>query len=143
MTEIPEALRITMEKYAINLSQMELDPSVIEKRLTVANAKASLENAQKELEAAEESFRELEKELEASIKIQVLEIGTSASHEGVTAKYRKAYVSETYPVADVRKILLANPAILPAFKAISNVKEFDATVSVSYKAPENEYTGAD
>lgn len=71
--------------------------------------------------------------LEDHIKTQVLEIGATISHNGVTAKFKKGYTSETYPVTDVRKILLANPAILPAFNAISNVKEYEPTVRVSYK----------
>ena len=138
MNEIPENLKSAMEKYVINIEQMNRNAIVVECRLAVDNARSKLEAVGKVLADAEFEYREQALELEKNIKFQVLELGASASHEGVEAKYRSGYTSETYPVKDVRKILLANPAILPEFNAISVVKDVAPSVSVSYKAPESE-----
>ena len=138
MTEIPENLKTAMEKYAINIEQMNSNAIVVECRNAVDNARDKLTAAEKVLADAELEYWDLERIHRYNIVTQALELGTSVSHEGVSAKHRKGHTSETYPVKEVRKILLANPAILPAFNAISVVKEVEPSVRVSYKAPEGD-----
>lgn len=138
MTKIPEELKAAMNSYAATFRLMNLSVDVIHHRTLVADAKRELEATERMLKDAEQNYQDQLKVKEANIKAQVLELGASASHEGVEAKYRTGYTSETYPVKEVRKILLSNPAILPAFNAISVVKEVEPSVKVSYTAPEGD-----
>ena len=138
MNEIPENLKSAMEEFVTQLTQMEQDSEVIATTKAYDDIFAKLEKAQEAGDQARERFEKRIEELGASIKAQVLELGASASHKGVEAKYRTGYTSETYPVKEVRKILLANPAILPAFNAISVVKEVEPSVRVSYQTPEGD-----
>jgi len=137
MTEILGNLKSAMEEFARVTEQVNDDKEVKDLRYQMDDLHAKMNILETQLAVVIKPFYEKIDELREYIKAQVLELGSSASHNGVEAKYRKGYTSETYPVKEVRKILLATPAILPAFNAISVTKEIAPSVSVSYKAPDN------
>ena len=136
MTDLSASLCNTMKEFARVFEEIDADWDLRVLRQKIAKLHNEMALLDKELTTSMSPFRNQLDHLEEQIEAEVLGLGVSVNYAGVAAKYRKGYTSETYPVADVRKILLSNPAILPAFNAISVKKTVNPSVSISYTAPE-------
>lgn len=133
MTEIPGNLKAAMEAYISTAADMNLNPVVIECRLKVENAMRALEVAQSTLNDAEQSYRDRMREKEDYIIAQVLELGTSIAHYGVTAKHRNGYERVTWDNKKMTSICMANPALLDLLAPARKVTDVAPSVKISYE----------
>jgi hypothetical protein len=130
-----DSLDQLMQEYARITEEADADWSIADAREQIAILRDKADVLAERMKINMEPYRKQLDALEAHIRAEILELCETVSLHGVTASYRKGYTSETYPVEETRKILLANPAILPAFRAISKVKTVDPSVRISYISP--------
>jgi len=143
MIEIPDNLKAAMESYADQQEKIADHGTAqkIQPRIDALNEQ--IKELQGQLNTALQPHLEKIAELEDYIVAQVLEVGATTSHAGVTAKHRSGYERTTWDNKQMTKLCMSNPALLDLLGSARKVSEVKPSVAINYTAPDPEPIGVD
>lgn len=142
MTEIPDNLKAAMKQYDSISRKLDNDP-------VTRSLWAEMEAIGRQADAIEAQITDIEaphreqlSQLEDYIKAQVLELGASCEHAGVTARHRKGYERTTWNNKEMTSLCMKNPALLDLLGSARKVSEVEPSVTISYEKPKEETADA-